>query len=353
MRSLHVITDTARRGAQVFGVDLVAQLRSAGHEADVIALERARSSEALDVRHLGGGRLVPATISTLRSLMAAYDVTVAHGSSTLLACALAGLGSDRRFVYRQISDPVYWTPTWAKRWRTAATYRRASHVVALSHQTAEIVSLRFRVPRDKISVIPNGVDIHRFAPPSLIDRQRARQRFGIDDSAFVVAQVGVLTNEKGVLDLARAVPEGSTLLLAGDGPRRADVEATVASAGASSRLVGVVPDIESIYAAADVVALASWSEQHPAALIEAGLCGRPVVCTRVGAVSEIVADRETGLMVEPSDVDALRTAIKTLRDDRQLRDRYGCAARAHCVERFSIEEVAGEWARTLMREGTA
>ena len=75
----------------------------------------------------------------LRRQMAESDVTIAHGSSTLPACAIAGLGPGRPFVYRQISDPEVWAATPMRRLRSRLALSRSTHVVALSnHNRAQL-----------------------------------------------------------------------------------------------------------------------------------------------------------------------------------------------------------------------
>ena len=122
-RVLQVITDTDRRGAQVFATDLGAELQD---EFDVrtVALAPGRD-RALDVDVLGPSRRSPKTLRALRTAARHAAIVIAHGSSTLPASAVALVGSGVPFVYRQISDPVFWTPTAAKRLRV-----RLAHVAS-------------------------------------------------------------------------------------------------------------------------------------------------------------------------------------------------------------------------------
>jgi glycosyltransferase involved in cell wall biosynthesis len=85
----------------------------------------------------------------------------------------------------------------------------------------------------------------------------------------------------------------------------------------------------------------------PASLIEAALCGLPAVTTDVGAITDIVVDDETGLVVPVSDQRSFDTALSRLLGDPNLRNRFGQAARARCVERFTIDAVAPSWLRVL------
>jgi glycosyltransferase involved in cell wall biosynthesis len=118
---------------------------------------------------------------------------------------------------------------------------------------------------------------------------------------------------------------GAWLLLAGDGPERAALEAQAAT-DAPGRVVfaGVTSGAGPVLAASDAVVLPSRTEGMPGVLIEAGLSGRPAVATDVGGVGEIVAHDETGVLVPSGDV--------------------GGAARRRCLDRFEMDVVGALWA---------
>lgn len=354
MKVLQVVTDDDRRGAQVFATQLGERLADTDHTTTVALA--AGADGGLDLEILGSARRSPATLAALRDRMAAADVTVAHGSATLLACAVAGAGPGRPFVYRQISDPVFWTPTTSKRLRTGWCYRRATHVVALSERSAAVVRQRFSVPRERVSVIPNAVDERRFPPATPASSAEARRTIRLDDDAAVVAYAGALVAEKGVADLIAAVagaagPRGPvTLLVAGDGPERAALEHAATTAGVDARFVGAVTDPARVYAAADVVVLPSrGGDSQPAVLIEAALVGRPCIAAAVGSIDEVVLDGRTGTLVPPGDVAALRRAITELLADAARARALGAAARQHALSEFALDQVADRWRAVLGR----
>ena len=88
-------------------------------------------------------------------------------------------------------------------------------------------------------------------------------------------------------------------------------------------------------------------EGLPGVLIEAGLCGLPVVATTVPGVSSIVEDGRTGLVVDTFDFAALVSATGRLLGDPDLRAEMGRAARARCLERFSVAAAARAWLAVL------
>ena len=139
-----------------------------------------------------------------------------------------------------------------------------------------------------------------FPPAAAIDRERARRSLGLGDAPTVLF-VGTLSWEKApaVAVEAAALVTDAHLVVAGDGPERADLEA-LAQQVAPGRVtfVGTVADTAMLYAAADLLLLTSRTEATPGVLIEAGMAGLPVVAARVGAVPEIVDHEVTGLLVD-------------------------------------------------------
>lgn len=359
MRVLQVITDTDRRGAQVFASDLGTALGGRGHDVHTVALAAGTRQPPLDVEVLGRRARGVSTLRSLRSLMADRDVTIAHGSATLLACSLAGTGSHRPFVYRQISDSQFWAPTRRRRWRVTAYLRAPQRIVALSGSSRATLENYLRVPTDRIDVVPNGVPRGSFAPPTPAERDAARAELGLPSHAFVALYIGALVPEKGADVAVRAVAE----LADADGDAQPDVHLAVAGGGPSLdeltglaestaadrvHFVGQLSDTLPAYRAADVVLLPSkGGDSMPATLIEAGFCGLPSVSTPIGAIEDVVLHERTGLITPPDDVDALVAALHRLVDDPELRARLGDAALEHCRGHFDIEVVAEAWEASL------
>jgi len=215
--------------------------------------------------------------------------------------------------------------------------QRVSGLLAVSRFSAQF----YPHLRHKTSIIHGGVDTGRFRPG---DRPR------LDNVVFV----GRLLPHKGIDVLIRALPAGVALDVYG---RRYSAAYREILAGlAAGKDVTFHEDAEddeilSAYQTAGVVVLPSVyrSEYGPGSpraellgltLLEAMACGTPVIATDVGGMPEIVDDGRTGLVVPPSDVDALRTAITRLRGDAGLRARLSAAAVAQVAGNFSWRAVA-------------
>ena len=339
---LQVITTNDRRGAEVFAHDLAEALTRRGRSVRTVALAPTAHDGGLDVTTLGTRRLGIGTIFALRAEARRARIVLAHGSSTLPACALAIAGTEMQFIYRNIGDPTHWGSATLRRARSALLLRRAAAVVALTPATARQLTRLYRVHANKMRAIPKGVPAERFLPVDEESRALARARFGLRDDTPVVLYIGALSPEKNVamaIDAVAALPDVH-LLVVGDGPDRQMLEAHAADrAPTRVSFTGATSDPAAAYAAADTVVLPSISEGLPGVLIEAGLCGLPVVATDVGFVSDIVSDYETGFLVPTGDTDALTTGLGRALSKPEL----GEAARAHCLAQFEISFIAARW----------
>jgi glycosyltransferase involved in cell wall biosynthesis len=191
--------------------------------------------------------------------------------------------------------------------------RRARLVIAASTELAEAAR---RLGAGDVRVIPSGVDL-----PAEV---------GEEAEPPEVLYAGRLSAEKGVLDLVEAA-DGIPLVVAGDGPLRERVPAAR----------GFVPhdELQELYARAAVVACPSHREGFGVACLEAMAHGRPVVAGDVGGLRDLVVDGETGYLVPPRDVAALRDALRRLLDDSDLRRRLGEAGRERAGRHFSWDTV--------------
>ncbi|HMG43704.1 MAG TPA: glycosyltransferase family 4 protein [Acidimicrobiales bacterium] len=350
-RCLHVVTASQRRGAEVFALDLVTELRGQGRTDELVALTPGSSDGGLGVPTLGDQ---PYALSTLRALRAGArgrDVVVAHGSKTLLAAAVALPGLRVPFVYRSIGDPMAWSGSGVRRARTALLLRRAARVVALWPGAADVLTRVHGVPTAKLAVIPNGVPASRCPLADATAQAAARRVFGLPDGEPVVTYLGALSPEKQVDTAIRAVAAlpDVHLLVAGGGPDRAALE-SLAEATAPGRVhfAGPVDGPREALAAGDAVILPSRTEGMPGVLIEAGLTGRAAVASDVGGIPEIVRAGETGLLAPPGDVEAFTAALRTVLADAEP---FGKAAHQHCVDHFDIAVVARHWSTLLTDVG--
>ena len=227
------------------------------------------------------------------------------------------------------------------RWLTPLT--DAFVAVAPSH--GRFLADHEAFPRERIAVIPNGVDTQRFAP--VPDAHAVRRELGIGPTAPVVTIVAALRPEKNhelFLDVAgrvlRQLPE-ARFLIVGDGPRRAALEqrAREMNITHSVSFLGSRSDVPRVLTATDVFALTSHNEANPVSILEAMSVGRPVVATNVGSIHEVVDDGVTGLLAPPGDAQQFSEQLIKLLCDPLLSQKMGAAGRQQVVERWSLENM--------------
>ncbi|GJF32006.1 hypothetical protein KNE206_47060 [Kitasatospora sp. NE20-6] len=350
---LHLVTDPRRRGAQNLARDLHAELLRRGQRSDLRALQPHPDAPAdADVPVLGPARFHPRTLRALRAAARRADVVVAHGSSTLPACALALLGTRTPFVYVNIGDPRHWTASASRRLRVGAFLHRAAAVAAISDGARQVLVDRFRLPPQRVRTIPNARPAERFPPAAdAADRQTARAALGLPADGPLLAWVGAVAPEKR-LDLALdalALLPAAHLAVAGDGPLRAALAARDTTGRVT--FLGDLADPAPLYRAADALLLTSDSEGVPGVLVEAALAALPAVATDVGWVGEVVQDGVTGTLVPPGDAAALAAAVDRLLAD--ARHGVGAAARRHALARFDLAVVADAWQQLIARTARA
>ncbi|HZX93945.1 MAG TPA: glycosyltransferase family 4 protein [Myxococcales bacterium] len=188
-----------------------------------------------------------------------------------------------------------------------------------------------------VAFVPNGLP--EAAPLSESERAQARAALGVPADALCVAVLGRLSPEKGhrvLFEAARDRP--LTLLVAGDGPLRAQLERD--AAGLDARFLGYLEDTRPVFAAADVVALPSLTEGLPLVALEALALGRCVVASAVGELPRLLADG-AGLLVPPGDAAALSEALATV-ENGEVRARAGQRALERARD-YGVAAMAGAY----------
>lgn len=215
--------------------------------------------------------------------------------------------------------------------------------VCVSGAVADFSVKVAHLPGDKVTVIPNGVDVASFAGAEPLDLAT----FGVPSSTKVIVAVGRLDPQKGLVDLLEAFSNVVTkhndvhLLLVGDGPERDRLARIVIDKGLTSRVhfAGWRPDVPRILKSAYCLALSSRWEGMPNVVLEAMAAGLPVVATRVEGVDDLVAVG-TGRVVLPASPTELSIALDCLLRDPASARRMGEAGRERAKAHFSWEKMA-------------
>lgn len=218
---------------------------------------------------------------------------------------------------------------------------------------------RVGVADARVRHICNGVDTERFGP-------RPGERTLLPANTFppgavIVGSVTRFSAIKDPLNLVnafvaveprvRASGIELRLLMAGDGPLRAEALARLEAAGLAERawLPGSRDDVAQLLPLMDVFVLGSLREGISNTVLEAMAAGRPVIASASGGNLELVEHGATGALVPPGDSVALATALEAYARDADLRARHGAAARRRAVEEFSLAKMIEQYRALYLR----
>ena len=240
-------------------------------------------------------------------------------------------------------------------WCERVSVESAAAVIAVSHgMRSDILAIYPAVAADRVLVIRNGIDTRQYAPDHGTE---VLERYGIDPGRASAVFVGRITRQKGVPVLLRAArrldPAAQLVLCAGqaDTPEL-EAEVTELVRHLQATRSGVIwlsgmlakPEVIQILTHATVFACPSLYEPLGIVNLEAMACGTAVVASRVGGIPEVVADGETGLLVQPDDPAALADAINVLVGDPARAAIMGQLGRQRAAAEFSWSAIAAQTA---------
>lgn len=233
--------------------------------------------------------------------------------------------------------------------RRAYGASRLRRVIAVSAGTARDIVECYGVESSKVTVVPNGVDLERFAPPASGEVKAAlRRRLGLPSDRLLAVFVGGDWRRKGVDDAVRACAglANVTLVVVGTGDAAAVAKLAMRES-ASVLCVGQTAEPEAYCAAADVFLYPTRYETFGMGALEGAAAGLPVISYRVHGVEDRVVDGVSGWVV-PHQPDALRERLRYLEANTSDRLAMGAAARASALP-FSWDNVAEQYFDVLAR----
>ncbi|HVS17544.1 MAG TPA: glycosyltransferase family 4 protein [Planctomycetota bacterium] len=358
MRIQHVITTLDVGGAEMH---LLAQVRGQaerGHEPRVAWLKGAGSLRE-DFRAAGASAVEkvgfhPGTPLALFGRMRAADVTHSHLlKADMLCAAVAPLArailvsskhNDERVLERAPVGFVH-----------GMLGRVPKRTIVLSDHVGGFVQQHGRVPRTRMTRIYYGLDPAPFVAAAAQPQRRAalRAELGVAEGEVLFVCVARFAPQKAHDVLlrgfaaARATGAPVRLLLVGDDPfgdgrGRAERLAGELGLGDTVHFAGIRRDVPELLAASDAFVMTSLWEGLGLVFLEAMAAGLPVLATSVSAVSEVVVHERTGLLVPPSDPEALARAMGALAADAELRRRLGTAGTERVVRDFRLDAMVDQ-----------
>jgi glycosyltransferase involved in cell wall biosynthesis len=236
-----------------------------------------------------------------------------------------------------------------------AVYRSTNRLVDRMTIVSEAAAERFVsegiVPRELLTVVPNGVDIERFQNVAPTARQELRAALDLGGE-FVWLAVGRFEPPKDYPTMLRAFARvreqrpDTVLLLVGEGSLQGETEALTRELGLEGRVrfLGVRNDVPEVMSAADGYVMSSAWEGMPVVLLEAASAGLPIVATAVGGNHEVVRDQESGRLVPPSNPAALAEAMLQLSSvPEPERQQMGRRGREHVRTHYGLARMIDRW----------
>jgi glycosyltransferase involved in cell wall biosynthesis len=217
----------------------------------------------------------------------------------------------------------------------------ANHLICNNKHLQNLLVTKYKIPADRLSMIPNGVDTDFFKPPPT----------GKTRGNFLVLSIGRLVRDKDQETLIQAFCQvlqkypAAELWLVGDGPRKGYLEQLLGQKVPAHRATlfpGQV-DIRPFLEKASLFALSSVTEALPNVVLEAMATGLPVVATNVGGLPEVVSSGKTGWLVPPGDPASLARAMLQLLADPELCRTLGQAGRERAVRDFSFNQMVSRY----------
>lgn len=354
----HPISSGAERQALAQGRELVRR----GHHVQVVtrAFPGLPRDEILDGLHvhrwvhtsrrgpLFGLSFVAGVISALRRLRSSYDVI--HTHQALWESIAVGLGGPVLRKAPRLLQPAssgyYGEAREMARTRGFPVLRRlALRNTGLAAISAEIERewLALGFPPERIVRTASGVDADHFRPgPSAVETELPPR-----PRAVFTGRLHPQKNLALLLDIwpAVAARTGASLVLVGDGPERAAIEARVRALGLDAQVVltGSVPDPAEYLRAADLFVLPSVAEGMSNSLLEAMASALPCAASAIGGNEDLLGPGPVGRLVAPDDRDAWRAAVIGLLEDRDSARSLGAAARRRIEAEFALPVVVDRY----------
>lgn len=361
-RPLHILEMSGNAivgGMETYVLNLAAHLPE--HQLKVTVLAPYESVFTADLRRLGSEvfvtsmgddpawRSIQFTTELIRSLK--VDLVHAHLPRAHMLAGLAG---------RLANVPVVATVHGMEvNLQDLGIHRTTGTHLTVVCQQALVHALSLGVPEDRLTLIPNGVDVQRFSPGR--SGQAFRQQYGIPAEARLVGYVGRIAWEKGpdhFVNMAAHIHKRRPdihFVMVGDGLLRGEMEALVQELGLGAvfHFTGVFADTAQVYPALNLLAQTSRVEGMPLTLLEGMACGLPVAAMGVGGVPEILDAGLSGRLAAGGDFNGLGDAVLDILDNLSLADGMGQHARQRVEQGFdltdTVRRMAGLFHRLLHR----
>jgi L-malate glycosyltransferase len=235
---------------------------------------------------------------------------------------------------------------------------KINKIIAISNDNKRLLQELYPKHRHKIQTIHNGIDTTWWQSQLLRfhkdDRQKIKEQiFHARENTLIVITVAELHERKGINYLIEAVPNvvekypNLKFVLVGDGPHRKRFESLVQKLKIENHVTftGQQKNIPQLLKSSDIFCLPSKREGFGLVNLEAMITPLPVVASRVGGIPDIVKNKETGLLVNPEDSEALARSLMQLIASPKMREKMASEGQKRVMEKFDVKKMAKRYER--------
>lgn len=350
MKILQVCSATEIGGGERHVIDLTRALIERGHELHLAIRPNAKIKSELNSLPIIWHELPLKnaldifSAKKLNNIIKQQKIEIvhAHVARDYTICGLAcKKTSAKLFLTRHHFNPI--KANFLYEWAIGST----KGFIAVSSAVKKEIHSAFPKLSDRISVIPNWIDSNSVAS---IPKENARKNLGITKK-FAVGMIGQITPLKGQKYFIEAAQKTSRsdvdFIIIGEPQSEQDKkyhqqlhnEYTGFIAAGNLRFIGAVPEIAKQLAAFDIIVVPSTNEGFSLVAIEAMAAGCAIIASKVGGILDLIENNETGILIQPENVQQITTAITQLLNNSDLRQKLGSQSRAFALEKYSRENV--------------
>ena len=361
MKLVFIIDHLRPDGTQTVLVQLVEGLSAKGYCQTVICLNDSASHDVTQALKSSGatvkviGKRLLATgygiVSLIRYLRSQkFDVAITFlYVSDVLGRTIAKWAKIPRVVSSLRARNANYS--YLQRSLVRSTMKVADAIIVNSEHVREFAIKEEGANPDRIYVIPNGVNVDKFANP--VNQALLREKLGLPEAGCLLGTVGRLTKQKGIDVLLNALSLMSNqeirFVSFGCGEDETKLRQLAIQLGLEScvHFAGYRRDLSSLIGALDVYVHPSRFEGMPNAVLEAMAAACPIVATDIDGTRELIQDGKHGWLVPPDDSTALACALKEAFIDPDEARRRGAAAQQRVAEHFTVEKMVSSWEQFL------
>lgn len=366
MRILFLDTKPIRRGAQIFVHALSDELNNLGvvtkrlylfSHADSVKLSLNDEDEVLGADEKNWTEkyltIQPRLLSKLINSIDKFnpDIILLNGSKTLKYGALAKVFSKNKFqlVYRVIDSPKFWNRSvLTKIYYRKLIIPKIDAAVGVSQASLNDMIELYHFLKPSI-VIHRAVNFETFA--NCASKTTNREQLGLSNDAFVVLFLGNLTVQKRpdrfieIIKMLSSRINNINAIIVGDGPLRYDMEKAIKESGIQSviKLFGYQANVGPFISASDILLLTSDTEGLPGIVPEAGYFNVPTMAAEVGGVAECIANNQSGIIIDRSDIEQFVEKSIYLFKNPDVRMNMGAAAHKIAMNHFDIKMITNRY----------